>query len=227
MAKTTDTKTETRIPLSRQRALSAAVTLADAGGIGALTMRKLAEELGVGTMSLYYHLADKDDILDGMVEIVFSEIDLPTGSADWKTEMRRRATSAREVLSSHPWALSLMEARTTPGPATLRHHNAVIGCLRGAGFSVEMAAHAFSVLDSYIYGFVLQDTNLPFQTPEQLEELAATIMQQLPVDEYPHFVELTVEHVLQPGWAYANEFEFGLEFILDGLEQYAQASSAG
>ena len=220
MAKKSDTATTSRIPLSRERALSVAVALADQGGIESLTMRGLAKELGVEAMSLYYHVANKDDILDGMVESIFSEISLPTGSADWKTEMRDRANSAREVLTRHPWAVSLMDARTTPGNATIRHHNAVLGSLRKGGFSVAMAAHAFSLLDAYVFGFVLQVTNLPFETGEDLEAIADSIMEQLPVDEYPHFVELTVEHVLKPGYNYGDEFDFGLNLILDGLERH-------
>jgi hypothetical protein len=133
--------------------------------------------------------------------------------------MRHRAISARKVMSLHPWATGLMESRTTPGPATLRHHDAVIGTLRGAGFSIELAAHAFSALDSYIYGFALQETNLPFDTAEDTAKLAQMILAQLSADEYPHLTELTIEHVLQPGYDYGTEFEFGLDLILDGLER--------
>lgn len=172
MATQTDPSAEPRIPLTRQRVLRAAVALADRGGVGSLTMRKLAQDLGVEAMSLYHHVANKDDILDGIVDVVFSEIDLPSGEADWKAAMRQRAISAREALLRHPWATGLMESRSTPGPATLRHHDAVLGILRNAGFSIEMAAHAFSVLDSYIYGFALQETNLPFDTSEELAAVA-------------------------------------------------------
>ncbi|MBA2557348.1 MAG: TetR/AcrR family transcriptional regulator, partial [Chloroflexi bacterium] len=151
-----------RAPLSRQRALSAAVALADREGLGSLTMRRLARELDVEAMSLYHHLANKDVILDGMVEMVFGEIELPSQDTDWKVAMRRRGTSVRSVLTRHPWAISIMESRTSPGPATLGHLDAMIGCCRRAGFSVPMAAHAVSLIDSYIYGFVLQEVNLPF-----------------------------------------------------------------
>ncbi len=218
MARQTTPQAHPRVPLSRQRALSAAVALADADGIGSLTMRKLAHALGVEAMSLYHHVANKDDILDGMVDVVFSEIDLPTDGSDWKTAMRRRATSVRQALTRHPWAISIMESRTSPGPATLRHHDAVIGCCRKAGFSIEMAAHAFSLIDSYIYGFVLQEVNLPFDDADDLHEVVEAIMPQLSTDDYPHLVELTTEHVLQPGYSYGNEFEYGLRLILDGLE---------
>ena len=175
--------------------------------------------LGVEAMSLYNHVANKNELLDGMVDLVFGEIDLPSGGADWKTAMRERTVSARQALSRHPWAIALMQSRTSPGPATLRHHDAVIGSLREAGFSIELAAHAFSVLDSYIYGFALQEASLPFDTAEETAEVAETILSQFPADEYPHLAELTVEHVLQPGYDYGNEFEFGLDLILDGLER--------
>jgi AcrR family transcriptional regulator len=182
-------------------------------------MRKLGEALGVEAMSLYNHVANKGELLDGMVDLVFSEIDLPPGGADWKTAMRQRAVSARQALSRHPWAIGLMESRSSPGPATLRHHDTVIGSLREAGFSIEMAAHAFSVLDSYIYGFALQEASLPFDTAEETAEMAQTILARFPPDEYPHLTELTLEHVLQPGYNYGNEYGFGLDLILGGLER--------
>ncbi len=219
MTTPTDPGAEPRVRLSRDRVLRAAVALADDGGIESLSMRKLGGELGVEAMSLYNHVANKDDLLNGMVDAVFSEIDLPSGEVDWKTAMRERAISAREVLSRHPWATALMDSRTTPGPATLRHHDTVIGTLRRAGFSIELAAHAFSALDSYTYGFALQEAALPFDTPEETAELAEMIMAQFPAGEYPHLAELTVGHVLQPGYDYGNEFEFGLGLILDGLER--------
>jgi AcrR family transcriptional regulator len=219
MAPPTKPTTEPRIPLSRDRVLRAAVAFADESGVGSLSMRKLGEALGVEAMSLYNHVANKDELLDGMVDLVFSEIDLPSGGVDWKTAMRDRAVSARQALARHPWAIALMQSRTSPGPATLRHHDAVIGSLRKAGFSIEMAAHAFSALDSYIYGFALQEASLPFNTTEETAEVAEMIMNQFPADEYPHLTELTTEHVLQPGYDYGNEFEFGLDVILDGLER--------
>jgi AcrR family transcriptional regulator len=199
--------------------LLAAIDLADEGGVQALSMRKLGRELGVEAMSLYNHVANKDAVLDGMGDLVFGEIGLPPRGADWKTAMRRRAISAGEVLARHPWAIGLMESRSTPGPATLRHHDAVIGCLREAGFSIAMAAHAYSVLDSYIYGFALQQASLPFKTSEEVVEVAESIRRQFPADEYPHLAELTVQHVLRPGYDCADEFEFGLDLILDGLER--------
>lgn len=215
---------ESRLPLSRDRVLSAAVAFADTSG-GPLSMRKLGEALGVEAMSLYNHVANKDELLDGMVDHVFGEIELPADGTDWRTAMRRRAVSVREVMRRHRWAIGLMESRSIPGPSTLRHHDAVIGCLRRAGFSIEMAAHAFSVLDSYIYGFALEEASLPFHTAEESADLAQTILQQFPTDEYPHLAELTTKYVLQPGYDYGNEYEFGLELILDGLQRLHDADN--
>jgi AcrR family transcriptional regulator len=214
-----------RTPLTRQRVLHAAVALADRNGVGLLSMRKLAQELGVEAMSLYHHVAKKDDVLDGIVDIVFSEIDLPE-DGDWKAAMRERAISAREALRRHPWAIGLMESRSSPGPATLRHHDAVLRVLRTAGFTVEMAAHAFSLLDSYIYGFALQETSLPFETSEELVDVAQTILESLPADEYPYLTEM-VEHALQPGYAFAAEYEVGLDLILDGIARAHEAAASG
>ena len=207
-----------RAPLTRERVLGAALKLADEGGLASLTMRRLGEALGVKAMSLYNHVANKEDILDGLIDLVFGEIDLPSGGADWRAAMRRRAISAREALTRHPWATGLMESRTNPGPATLRHHDSVIGILRDAGFSIAMAAHAYSALDSYIYGFALQEMSLPFKNPEELAEVAESFRRHLPAAEYPHLIEMTVEHVMKAGYSYADEFEFGLDLILDGLE---------
>ncbi len=209
-----------RIPLTRERALASAMTLADAEGLEALTMRRLAKELGVEAMSLYHHVTNKDDILDGMADIVFSEIELPSHDVDWKTAMRQRAVSQRAALLRHPWALSILESRTSPGPATLRHHDAVLGRCRAAGFSVAMSAHAFSLIDSYIYGFVLQEITLPFQD-DNVEEQVEEIIGHLSPNQYPHLTELTVEHVLQEGYSYGAEFDFGLQLVLDGLERAA------
>ncbi len=215
-----------RLPLSRERVLGAAVAFADENGIASLSMRKLGEALGVEAMSLYNHVANKDQLLDGMVDLVFGEIDLPGGGADWKMAMRERAESARQALRRHPWAIALMSTRTSPGPATLRHHNGVIGSLREAGFSIEMAAHAFSALDSYIYGFALQEATLPIgETEEETIEVAQMMMAQVPADVYPHLTEFTVEHVLQPGYDYGDEFGFGLGLILDGLETKIRATT--
>ena len=221
------TRPKTKVPLSRERALAAAVALADREGIGALTMRKLAEELGVEAMSLYHHVANKEEILDGMVDMVFAEIDLPRSDMDWKAAMRERATSVRAALRRHPWSVSIMESRTSPGPATLRHHDAVIGCCRAAGFSLPMTAHAFSMIDSYIFGFVMQEVNLPFDNGDDLQDLAASMEPLFAAGSYPHFIEFVTGHALQPGYAYGDEFDFGLDLILDGLEAAARKNSRG
>jgi AcrR family transcriptional regulator len=218
---TTEHTAARRQPLSRGQVLRAAVALADQGGIGAVSMRKLGQVLGVEAMSLYNHVARKSDLLDGMIDIVFSEIGLPAGDGGWKPAMRQRAVSAREVLGRHRWAIGLMESRRSPGPATLRHHDAVLGCLRRAGFSVEMTAHAYSLLDSYTYGFALQEASLPFDTPEKTTQVAQEIFGQFPAGQYPHLTELTIQHVLRPGYHYGDEFEIGLDLILDALERAA------
>ena len=216
MAARTDSHAKRRTPLRRERVLRAAFDLTDRDGLDSLSMRRLAQELGVEAMSLYRHVRNKGEIVDGMVDLVFGEIGLPPQGVDWKTAMRQRAIKAREVLARHPWAIALMESRRTPGTATLQHHDAVIGCLRQAGFSIALAAHAYSVLDSYIYGFALQQASLPLKTSQQAVEVADSIWRQFPTDAYPH---LTEQHVLRPGYDYADEFEFGLDLILDGLEK--------
>ena len=207
-----------RRPLSRERVLRTAVALADAKGNSALTMRSLASELGVKPMALYHHFANKEEILDGIIDVVFGEIDLPPTDSDWREAIRRRAIAARRVLSEHAWAIPLMESRTNPGPATLRQHDAVLATFRRAGFSIQLTAHAYSLLDSYVYGFALQESvSLPFDKVTA-PELAEKILSQFPSDEYPHLAELATEHVLRPGYDYGEEFEFGLDLVLDGLE---------
>ena len=218
---------EKRVPLSRERVLSGALAVADAGGVGSLTMRLLAEHLGVKPMALYHHVANKSEIVDGIVDQVFSEIELPSASGDWRSEMTRRACSARQVLRRHPWAIPLLQSRTHPGPATLRHHNAVIGALRGAGFSVAMTAHAFALLDSYIYGFALSEAALPINGPETVAEVAESMMLQYLARDYPHLTEFSSEHILRPGYDFGAEFDFGLELILDGLARALDEPSRG
>jgi AcrR family transcriptional regulator len=225
MAHSGQPATKTKEPLTKARVLAAAVAFADERGLASLSMRKLGEALRVEAMSLYNHVANKDELLDGMVDLVFAEIDLPPGRAEWRTAMRERAESARRALRRHPWAIALMSTRTSPGPATLRHHNAVIGSLRQASFTVEMAVHAFSAIDSYIYGFALQEATLPLGDSEQeTAEVAQMMMAQYPADDFPYLTELTVEHILQPGYDYSKEFGFGLELILDGLERTRDTS---
>ena len=209
---------EPRGRLSRERVLRTAIAHADAGGLEALSMRKVAEELGVAPMALYRHVANKEDLIDGMVDVVFAEIGLPPSGLDWKTAMRRRAIAVRDALARHRWAIGLMESRRTPGPANLRHHDAVLGSLRAGGFSVAMAAHAYSLLDGYIYGFALTKMNLPFQSSD-VGAVAETMLAPFPVNEYPNLVEILSDHVMLPGYDFGDEFEYGLDVILDGLER--------
>ena len=218
MATQTDPSAKVRAPLSRERVMRAAIALADSSGIESLSMRKLGQDLGVEAMSLYNHVANKDDILDGIIDLVFSEIALPSGKGDWKPAMRRRAVSAHEALLRHPWAPSLMQSRTRPGSATLRHHDSVLGSLRNAGFTLVMAAHAVSAIDGYIYGFALQQINLPLQSREQVAEVGEGMLRQM-AGEYPHLAEMITDHAMKPGYDYAKEFEFGLDLILNGLER--------
>ena len=210
-----------RTPLNRDRVLRGALDLADEIGVEAFTMRKLADELGVKPMTIYHHVAGKEEILDGMVDLVFSEIDLPPDDLDWTAAIRRRCISARSVLNRHPWAPPLMESRTSPGPATLRHHDAVLGCLRGGGLSQQLTAHAYAVLDSYVYGFALQEASLPFGGEEDIGDVAEQILEDVPDGEYPNLVEFTVSTALQPGYSFGRSFEFGLDLILAGLDAAA------
>jgi AcrR family transcriptional regulator len=194
------------------------MAVADAEGLEALSMRRLGQELGVEAMSLYNHVRNKEDLIDGLVDLIFTELGEPSGR-DWKAAMRRRAVNALEVLGRHRWAIALMESRRAPGPANLQHHNSVLRCLREAGFSIGLAAHVYSLLDSYIYGFALEQANLPFETGEEAAAMAQAIASQFPVNEYPYMAEIMRKVVLRPGYSYAKEFEFGLELILDGLER--------
>jgi AcrR family transcriptional regulator len=210
-----------RSTLSRRRVIEAAVALADVIGVDALTIRKLAAELDVKPMTIYHHVPNKEAIIDGMVDLVFSEIDLPPADTGWKQAIRRRAESARVVLARHRWAAPLMESRATPGPATLQHHDAVLGCLRNGGFSIEMTGHAYALIDAFIYGFALQEASLPATGGDEMAELAQSVTAAMPAGEYPHLVEFTAAHVLQPGYDFALEFDYGLGLILDGLEAAA------
>lgn len=212
---------QARPRLSRDRVLRGAAAVADEGGIEGLTIRSLAKSLGVKPMAVYYYVANKDEILDGIVDLVFSEIELPEVGGDWRAEMRRRAHSARRVLRAHPWAIGLMESRTSPGPATLRHHDAVIATLRAAGFSHQLTAHAYAALDSYTYGFALQEAGLPFEESGTVGDVAEPIMEQFSTGGYPHLVEMATDYYLQPGYNFGDEFEWGLDLILDGLDRRA------
>ncbi|HEY7876294.1 MAG TPA: TetR/AcrR family transcriptional regulator [Actinomycetota bacterium] len=215
-----------RSRLGRERIITAAVKLADAGGFDSLSMRNLADKLRAAPMALYRHVANKEDLLDGMVDVVFSEMYVPTVGAEWKAELRKRAISAREALQRHPWAVGLMETRMHPGPASAAHHNATMGCLREAGFPFREAVHAYNLLDSYTYGFALQEQTIPFETPEEAVEMAATTVGERG-DDYPYLAEVLAEFAASGGYDYAKEFEFGLDFILDGLVRFKKTIRPG
>jgi AcrR family transcriptional regulator len=210
-----------RLPLTRQRVLRTAVDLADREGLGALTMRRLGAELGFEAMSLYKHVANKEEILDGMVELIVGQIRIPEPGADWREAMRRRASSAREVLSQHSWIIGLLEASGSSGPATMRYRNAILGNLMAASFPIEGAAHAFWLLDCYVYGQVIQETSMAPNTPDDPAESEPTAPDRTAMSEYPHLIAM-YEHAQTFGYTFDGEFEFGLELILDGLERYRQ-----
>jgi AcrR family transcriptional regulator len=210
---------EPRVPLNRERVLGAAVLLAEEEGIESLTMRKLGLRLGVEAMSLYNHVANKDDILDGMVDLVVSEIDLPADTVDWKEAMRRRAISAQAVFSRHPWVSGLIDSRESSGPARLRYFDWMVGTLRRAGFTLDTAARAVSLLDSYIYGFGRQQLNVSAGRDITPEEMAEAFLRSIPADEYPYLREMIVDHAMTSGYDESADFEFGLDLILDGLQR--------
>jgi AcrR family transcriptional regulator len=206
-----------RAPLTRDRVIAAAFELADAEGVHALSMRKVGQRLGVEAMSLYNHVANKDDMLDGMVEAVLSEIAIPSPEDEWKDAMRRRAASAREVFLRHPWAMGLLESRPqNSSPQRLTYYDAVLGALRRAGFDTLLAMRAFSVLDAYIFGFILQELSLVFDDQESLEEVGEDLMRQM-ADAYPHLTEVTSQ-VMSEGYDFAEEFRFGLDVIIEAFE---------
>ena len=206
-----------RAPVNQERTLSVALAVADSEGIEAVTMRRLARELGVEAASLYHHVRGKAEILDGLVEAVAGRIELPDPSPNWRRDITRRAHNTRATLREHPWAVSLMASRTRPGTATLRLLETGIRSFRQGGFSVVLAAHAVSTVDSYVHGFVLQEVNLPFRDESQLAAMIGQIMESFPASEFPYLFELTLEHVLQPGYDYGQEFDSGLEVVLNGV----------
>jgi AcrR family transcriptional regulator len=206
--------------LSRPLVLQAALALADTEGLDGFSMRRLAQDLDVVPMALYKHVANKDELLDGMVDLVFDEIHLPSQEGDWKSAMRRRAISTREALNRHSWAIGLMETRN-PGPANLRNHNAVMGCLREAGFSFQTAIHAYSVQDAYIYGFALQEKTLGFKTPDDAGEAVQRRAQAIKAlnNEFPYLAEIA-KQLPATGYENGTEFVWGLDLILDGLDRH-------
>jgi len=209
--------------LTRERVLTGAMTLADEVGIEAFTIRKLAAALDVKPMTIYHHVPSKEQILDGMVDIVFGEIALPPEDLPWEEAIRVRCRSMREVLKRHWWAPPLMESRSDPGPLSLRHHDKVIGCLLRGGLSIQITAHAYAILDSYLYGFALEEVNLPEGGTKDIVPLAEALAPMF--EPYPNLYRFTVEHVLQPGYSFGNSFEFGLDLIISGLQEAAQRES--
>ncbi|WP_084529768.1 TetR/AcrR family transcriptional regulator C-terminal domain-containing protein [Nocardia crassostreae] len=218
---TTQRPAKTRTPLNRERVLSAALGLADESGLDALSMRKLAQALGVEAMSLYNHVANKDDLLDGVADLVIGEFELLAAGGDWRAALRRRCVSAHETLLRHPWACVLIVARMNIGPNMLRHIDAMLGCLHEAGFSYVLADRAWNALDSHVYGFTLQELNFPFDTGEYASA-AAGFLPQLPAAHYPHMRALT-ELVATGAHNGVADFEFGLDLLLDGLEKLRAA----
>lgn len=212
--------------LTAERVFDGAVALADRIGTDALTIRKLADALDVRPMTIYHYVPSKEAILDGMVDHVFAEIDLPPTDQPWRDAILARCHSMRRVLARHPWAAPLMEGRTTPGPALLRHHDAVLGCFRRAGFSLELVGHAYAVVDAFLYGFAIQEASLPATGGQDMAELAGSIMEQMPADVYPHLTEFTIGRVLQPGYDFGDEFDVGINLILDGLARAADEEGA-
>ncbi len=208
-----------RPPLRPDRIIAAAIAVADRDGLTGVSMRSVGRELGVEAMSLYHHIADKDALLDGLADRIMAMIELPRQDRPWRPAMAERAASARAVLSAHPWALGLIESRRTPGPSLLRHHDAVLGNLRDNGFSVALAAHAFSAIDAYVYGFVLTETSLPFAQDEDAGDFVEHLGELLDAAQYPHLFEQLREQVVDRDYDYGDEFDDGLDLILDGLER--------
>jgi AcrR family transcriptional regulator len=208
-----------RRALSADRVVEAAVRVADRGGLALVTMRNVGREVGVEAMSLYHHVAGKEALLDALADWVFAQVDLPPPGTPWRPAMTVRAESARRVLAAHPWGLGLLESRRSPGPHLLRHHEAVLARLREDGFSVPQAAHAFSVIDAYVYGFVLTETSLPFGKDESAGDYVDSLGDALPPDRYPFLAELVHEQVAGRDYRYGDEFGAGLELVLDGVER--------
>ncbi|GIH81402.1 TetR/AcrR family transcriptional regulator [Planobispora longispora] len=215
-----------RPALSHDRIIDAAVRVADRGGLTQVSMRNVGKELGVEAMSLYHHVTGKEALLDELVNWFFTRIELPDPRQPWRRAMADRAASARTAVSEHPWALGLIESRTNSVPALLRHHDTVLGCLRRNGFSVALAAHAFSAIDAYVYGFVLTELNLPFEAGEGVDEFVDQLRRRVPLDDYPHLAEMITEQVVNRSYDYADEFEFGLDLILDSLQARLLADGA-
>lgn len=205
--------------LDRERIIDAALALADSEGIEPVTIRRVAADLGVGAMSIYHYLPNKDAILDEMVDRVFAEVDLPHPEQPWREALERRTVSLREALQRHPWAIGLMDSRRNPGVATLAHHEAMIACMRGQGFSLPATAHTFALLDAYVYGFAVQAASLPFSGQSELQDINDALFTPEMAAALPHMVEFARDHALQPGYDFEDEFDLGLQVVLDGIER--------
>lgn len=209
--------------LTRERIIAAASCVADERGLSAVSMRSVARQLGVEAMSLYHHVANKDALLAGLADWAFDQIGLPAPGTPWLVAMRSRAVSMRKVLSAHPWALVLLDAQASPGPSLMGHHDAVLGLLHGDGLDYRFASHAYSVLDSYVYGFVLTEQSLPFDADEAASDFVAG----LDLSAYPHLAAMAAEMIAGGVFVYADEFEDGLDLILDGLTRRWNTGSSG
>ncbi|WNM28379.1 TetR/AcrR family transcriptional regulator [Demequina capsici] len=215
-----------RAKLSRERIIDAAMELADRDGVESLTMRALATALDTKPMTLYHHVDGKEALLDLMVDRVFSEMELPPEELEWREALRARCRSAREVLVRHPWSVPLLESRRSPGPELLRHHEAMLATLERGGLPLELMAHGYAILDSFVYGFAIEEANLPGQGQQEgLAEVAEEIAHVLESGEYPQMTRLAMEHVAQPGYSFGASFDVGLDMILDGLTASLAASS--
>jgi AcrR family transcriptional regulator len=206
--------------LNRDEILRAAVDVADKGGFDSLSMRNLAGEIGTAPMSLYRHVANKEDLLDGMIDLVFGEVGF-MADGDWRGAMRQRAIAMHDALLRHPWAIGEMESRKRAGPENLRYHNDTMACLREvAGFSFPMAIHAFSVMDSYIYGYAQLEKVLPSDVPTEAEVRRDAVLEANPefAERYPYLTQIPIE-LRKIDYDYSQEFEFGLDLILEAIER--------
>ncbi|WP_307835777.1 DUF429 domain-containing protein [Phycicoccus sonneratiae] len=216
-----------RPALTRERIVAEAVSLADGSGLAALSMRALAGRLGVEAMSLYHHVPHKDALLDAMVDAVFAEFHAPVAGRPWREELRRRSVVGREVLLRHRWAVGLMDARRSPGPEAVGHHDAVLGCLRRAGFSLAATGHVFALVDAHLYGFMVQELALPFADQEELAVIEGEIVDEATAAAFPHFTEFAREHALRPGWSFGAEFEVTLDLVLGAVAGLVDEDAAG
>ena len=212
------TDTEPRLPLSRDRILQAALAIAAETGIASLTMRRLGQTLGFEAMSLYNHVTNKDDVIDGILDLVLAESELPSLKEEWDTAIRSSAISVHQALRRHPWACTLLMSPDHMRPARLRYMDALLGSLRQAGFSAETTYHAYHVIDAHIFGFSFWQTSHSY-TADDVSNLTATLEQIIPADDYPHLHEHAQQHLTDGPQHEVNAFEYGLDLILDGLKK--------